>query len=130
VRIAIITGTRGEISPEDAVRVAEAVRWSQLVIVGDCPTGVDPMARAEAKCGTGGPRDLMVFDADWDALGKRAGPMRNKDMVRAAIELSQYPPHHDVRGWAFPGPKSRGTWDCIQRIVAAGFRCTVIPVNH
>lgn len=52
------------------------------------------------------------FPADWD-LGKRAGPLRNSEMVAYATHLV-----------AFPGGK--GTADCIKQATDAGLIVRVI----
>lgn len=82
------------------------------VIVGDCPTGADALVREWCADAVG--VELRVFRADWKTHGMSAGPMRNAEMVTAALELSV-----DC-AFAFPGGK--GTADCVQRCEAAGIR--------
>lgn len=63
---------------------------------------------------------LRVFRADWDGLGKAAGPLRNQAMVdfcRAG----------DVC-LGFPDAESRGTWDCMRRAHAAGLTTYMLPL--
>lgn len=87
---------------KDLDRVRQYVRdldKDVLVIVGGCPTGPDAVAEAEARaCGL----DVTVFEAKWAAYGKKAGPFRNREMVRAADRLV-----------AFWDGKSKGTENAI-----------------
>ena len=58
-----------------------------------------------------------VCDADWKTHGRAAGPIRNQQMIDAAVQL------RDRFGGeflviAFPG--GRGTADCVKRARAAG----------
>lgn len=52
---------------------------------------------------------FQVFNADWEALGRKAGPIRNQQM------LDEGKPHLVI---AFPG--GRGTADMVERANAAG----------
>src|SRR3990167_9227834 len=76
-------------------------RKPTCVITGGCPTGADAHAREWAmrmKVPT------LTVQADWVSLGKKAGPIRNQQMIdtaKADIVL------------AFPG--GRGTADLVRR---------------
>ena len=50
--------------------------------------------------------ELDEYRADWDTLGYAAGSIRNQRM------LDEGKPDLVL---AFPGPKSRGTWDMVRR---------------
>lgn len=50
--------------------------------------------------------------ADWDGLGKQAGPTRNSEMVNAGADLC-IAVHRDIA-------HSRGTYDCVTKALAAG----------
>lgn len=123
----IVTGGRdfGTVRQPRVRRVAEAARehdfvtttlarelrirtaWAfdrLLVVVGDCPTGVDAITRE--ACETWG-LQVKVYEADWDE-GRRAGPVRNGRMVADGA----------VCCLAFPG--GRGTADCIRQAARAG----------
>lgn len=75
-----------------------------LLVVGDA-TGADALAASWAEQ-EGVP--FKVFRADWERHGKRAGPVRNGEMV--AVGLSGLV--------AFPG--GRGTADMTCQCTAAG----------
>lgn len=82
------------------------VAQDDIVYVGDCPSGLDAMVRAF------GHEWQRIFKADWRKYGRSAGPRRNADMCRAAMEFAEnngYP----VLLIAFPG--GRGTASCVQQ---------------
>jgi predicted Rossmann-fold nucleotide-binding protein len=90
-----------------ALDVLHARRGITLIIEGGA-TGADQLARewAQRRC-----IEFKTFDADWKALGKRAGPLRNQRMI------NEGKPDGAV---AFPG--GRGTADMIRRAEAAGLK--------
>ena len=77
------------------------------VVHGDCPTGADQIAAQVA-------RDhgwhVEAHPADWDNLGKAAGPVRNQHMADLGADVCS----------AFHMPDSRGTVDCARRAEQAG----------
>jgi hypothetical protein len=105
---------------------------------GDAP-GADLIARDIA-----GELDWNIepIPADWDgpcrntcARGHRklrrnrttycpaAGNYRNQALVDAVT------PHlPDVQAYAFPLPGSRGTWDCVRRVKAAGIPIEIVDL--
>lgn len=66
--------------------------------------------------------DLRRRPADWDRYGDAAGPIRNEGMVHQALQLA---PPQRITGLAFPGPRSRGTWNCVRHMKDAGIRVEV-----
>lgn len=144
----IISGTREELSDEDRDVVldvlARSLAHAAEIGVGDCRTGIDALVReAVDELHRGSWRTegqarppLSTFIADWDRLGKRAGPERNARMVAWAAETDRaFAPRspHRAAGLgmllAFPGPRSRGTWDCVRRARAAGLSVGVKRVG-
>lgn len=84
-----------------------------LVIVhGYCPRGADAMADQWARA-----HGITVerHPAHWTTYGKRAGYIRNQEMVDSR-------PDECV---AFPDPSSVGTWDCIDRAETAGIKTRI-----
>lgn len=80
------------------------------VIHGGAP-GADRIAgeiARELRCA------VEVHPADWDRHGRRAGPIRNAEMVQAGADVCL----------AFPLGQSRGTRGCIRLAELAG-----IPVH-
>jgi hypothetical protein len=77
-----------------------------VLIHGDCPTGADAGADSWAMS-----RGVCVdpYPADWDAHGRSAGAIRNREMLRRAV------PDCAV---AFPG--GPGTANMVGLIEAAG----------
>lgn len=60
-----------------------------------------------------------IFPADWDQYGKRAGPIRNTQMLREGLpELVL----------AFRGPNSRGTQNMIDQARKAGVEVVVVEI--
>lgn len=94
-----------------------------LVVHGGCPDGrpyralgfdaiVDRWARSPVIAARH-PQyriGVEVHRADWQRWGKRAGRIRNQEMVDAGADLC-------VAG---PMPQSIGTYDCMRRARAAG----------
>ena len=117
----VVTGSRDADEAEAAQLLSNYIFGGEHllidVLVGCCPRGVDKAVR-----------DVMaeprVFLADWDANGKAAGPIRNREMIKAA--------GHDAVLLAMPsrGSTNRGTMDCIKQALAAGIDVDVRWVNR
>lgn len=78
-----------------------------LIIEGGAK-GADNLARMYAEFAN---IPCDTYPADWDNLGKKAGPIRNQQM------LDEGKPDLVV---AFPTKNSRGTWDMVERARKAG----------
>lgn len=94
-----------------------------LLILGDCPTGADKYALDWAK--------LMIrrlyqvdyrrFVAEWGTHGKAAGPFRNTEMVKSALQE-----HRDTGeplycvAFLKEGERNRGTLDCATKAQQLG----------
>lgn len=87
-----------------------------VVVTGACPRGADALAERWAHA-----RRHVVkrYHADW-TLGKRAGPLRNEEMVS---EVAAVPEHYAV---AFHDGKSPGTADCLARLRRYKFPLKVV----
>ena len=78
-----------DFADKDAVRQAcEATlrKYGPFIMVnGMCPTGADAHA-AEwvAECGVHG-QEIEKYPADWNAHGRAAGPIRNKEMADSGL---------------------------------------------
>jgi|SRR5688572_4102066 hypothetical protein len=64
--------------------------------------------------------ELDVYPADWETYGKRAGPIRNTQMLREGK------PDMVI---AFRGPNSRGTQNMINQARKAGVEVVVVDVT-
>lgn len=71
-----------------------------VLINGNCREGVDAWALSEAQ---GYGWQIRLFDPDWCNYGKRAGPMRNEEMVKVADKVI-----------CFWDGQSKGTYSTIQ----------------
>lgn len=120
----IISGTREESSAEDRAMVwgivAPYADRASDIGIGDCRTGVDDFVAERIREGG---RYPMRFAAAWELDGKRAGPIRNGHMVVWCAEV----PGGVLL--AFPGPASRGTWDCVRQARAAGLSIVIKRVG-
>lgn len=87
----------------DVLDVAHAANPIIELMHGDAP-GADRLADEWAQ----GKVAIRAFPAPWDALGNRAGPIRNQKM------LDEGKPHLVI---AFPG--GRGTADMVKRAETA-----------
>lgn len=104
-------------------RALEANPDGITLVVGDCKTGADSMARgwANSRIKAGYAVSLKVFYADWNLLGKKAGPARNYRMVetnpdvclafilnrsRGATHCATAAADHDVRTYVWNDPHS------------------------
>lgn len=77
-------------------------RPNAMIKVGDCKTGLDAMVTKVMK--EHHYRSPQVFEADWAKYGKKAGPIRNREMVDSGAHLCL----------AFPNDDSKGTLDCAK----------------
>lgn len=92
---------------------AEAARAPVVALAHGGAPGADSLAGAWAEARG---LEVEVYEADWEAYGRSAGPRRNADMLRL------FQPTLVV---AFPG--GRGTADMARRAEAAGV--TVLRVS-
>lgn len=81
----LITGSR---TWENTDAILEAIDEHggdyAVVVSGHCPLGVDAMAEDAAR-GLG--MDLEIHPADWNTHGKRAGFLRNAEMVNLGADV-------------------------------------------
>lgn len=120
----LVTGTR-ENSPEirdlvwqtlDSASFWAAQHHRIIVVHGQCPVGgVDKDADDWATA-----RGHQAERHPARRVGRRfLGPERNTEMVAAGADVCI----------GFPGPGSRGTWDCLRKAVDAGIPTSVVPVG-
>lgn len=100
----IVCGGRDYKDYEKVATVLSALKWS-VVIVHGAATGADTLA---AKYAEAAARPSEAFPARWGIHGKKAGPLRNQQMLDAGADMVI----------AFPG--GRGTEDMKQRAREAG----------
>jgi hypothetical protein len=96
----------------DAILFARPDGRDSHLVVGDCPRGADRIAYQWAVTAM---VPTEIHRADWTALGRAAGPMRNKTMVDAGADICL----------AFIRNGSRGATGCAALAEAAG-----IPVRR
>ena|SRR5215510_7917227 len=115
MRRVLVCGGRDYSDAEYLNRILDNAHFREpfaVVIHGDA-RGADRLARDWAKS-----RDVpdLPFPADWDGLGKKAGPIRNEQMIRDG--------EPDIVV-AFPG--GNGTADMVRR--ARRYRIPVREIN-
>lgn len=84
----------------DSARVREIAEPHFIIIHGDCPTGADRFAEAIAHAQG---YEVQAYPADWEKYGRRAGMIRNKEMLDLEPDI--------VLG--FPLKQSKGTIGCL-----------------
>lgn len=85
-----------------------------IIVHGACPTGADRVAsRFALMFGL----STEAHPADWDAHGKAAGPIRNREMAESGVAVCL----------AFWDGKSRGTLDMIKLATKAGIAVRIYP---
>lgn len=94
----IVTGGRDYFDKEKLFRVLDLLNPS-YVAVGDCSTGADKFALEWCQ-----EKNIQykLYVADWEGLGRKAGPIRNQEMVET---------NQDCVCVAFPG--GRGTANTV-----------------
>lgn len=107
-RRVLITGSRDWTDVDVIASVINALPPDTVIIHGACPRGADAIAHRLANA-----RGLVVetWPADWRRYGAHAGIMRNQQMIDEGKPTDAH---------AFPLPWSRGTYDCMRRLRAAG----------
>lgn len=109
----LVTGSRGwtELAP-----IRQAFAWvlerhrldpAVVMVVHGAAKGADLIATQVAEAMG---MKAEAWPADWETHGRKAGPLRNAEMVAAGADICL----------AFPLPGSIGTHDCIRRARAAG----------
>lgn len=113
----MVTGSRTYSNQEKvryALRKIDSVYNGNITLIHGGAKGADSLADREAQILGWG---IRIFHADWETHGKKAGPIRNQEMIdeRPNIVL------------AFPEKRSVGTWDAIKRAKKAGIRVEIFP---
>ena len=114
----LVTGSRHWRDPrpvEYALREAwyDLGRGEVVLVHGAEPNGLDTLA---AQIWEAHNLPTEAHPADWGRHGKKAGPIRNQEMVDRGADLCL----------AFPLAGSRGTVDCMQRAEAAYIEVRVV----
>lgn len=120
-------------------RLLSATATRAILVHGAAP-GADTLA-AEGAARMGW--SVRAYPAEWERWKKAAGPIRNQAMLdHEHTEAPEHDPgfacpyeHHAFDGpielvLAFPTPDSRGTWDMIERAVAARIPVRTYPMER
>ena len=113
----LVTGSReyrgNEVLREFSLLAMEHGRENLVIVHGAHRSGADALARLAARAL--GIRE-EPHPADWKRWNKKAGPIRNQEMVDAGADV--------VLAFFATLAQNRGTWDCVTRAEIAG-----IPVR-
>lgn len=128
----LITGTRRHLTRAQRLDittkiVSYAYGRDVILVHGDCPTGVDHLARTIGEDPNWPNISHEPHPADWGHYGPAAGPIRNAHMTKSDIDYCL----------AFPAIPSttRGTTGCMELAEKAGIPVyphpiTLVPENH
>jgi hypothetical protein len=119
--VILVTGSRNWIDEQKIRDVLERFRGRFVLVIHGAAPGADTIAHRVAEAlGYW----IEPHPADWRTHGKKAGMLRNADMVARLVELSAA--DYECHVFAFPLPGSRGTWNCVHKAEAAGFEVEMI----
>lgn len=135
----LVTGSRDAVSMEHSQAISRALEaiaakvppseWEWHLVHGACPTGADPFCDIYARVANWVDDSTVHPDpAEFEKLGKKAGPVRNQRMVDFVAGRQRV--GDKVGVVAFPGDaQSGGTADCIKRAKLAGLPVHVVPLD-
>lgn len=136
--IVLTTGSRGLEDPEPVFEMlmecllVSTENFERLkIFVGDCPSGADlyTLAWAQEMIHEGHHVEYTVFEADWETWGKRAGPIRNADMVLEVLQSKKVDNEPAcVVGFFQRGAGNKGTSDCVAAAERNGLKVISITV--
>jgi len=114
----LICGDRNWNNYDSILRVVKRLKkkYKEVTIIeGEC-RGADKMAkRAAIECGL----PYVGYPAKWDKYGKKAGPVRNQQMLDCENPDMVIAFHKNIA-------KSKGTKDMINRAKKAGIKTYII----
>lgn len=118
MKIVLVTGTRDDCFDPFEVNDIVGDERPELIIHGDCPTGIDAHVKQWA-IDSGIPQ--IPMPAQWHKFGKKAGFLRNEDMCHTFKMLGHY--GHELICLGFPkGTDWSGTRHCMSRAEHYGFK--------
>lgn len=112
----LVTGSRDwtsfavQVAMERLLELLAMTDRLPMVVVSGGGRGADALAFEWASQFQPTLATTETHPADWELLGKAAGPLRNQEMVAAGADICL----------AFPLGESRGTRDCMERARKAG----------
>lgn len=125
----------------DAIREALGAIWSRprwsdaMTLLHGDGEGVDQLAAQIATADWGW--HVQAYPADWSTCGEGC-PDRPHLRTRGGVTYCPYAGHRRNEAMcaagadlllAFPGPGSKGTWDCLRRAAAHGIPARVYPLR-
>ena len=116
----LVTGDRGWSDVDRVVEVMQLLPSGSIVVHGAC-RGADVICAVVAEA-----LGFIIrpYPADWAGLGRRAGPIRNQQMIDA--EHLEGEPIDLCLGFHNDIASSRGTADMLRRAAKARIPCRLI----
>lgn len=114
----LICGSRNWIDWGTLYRIISALPPGTVIISGEA-RGADRIARRIAEaCGL----EVEKYPANWNAYGKAAGPIRNRQMLKEGKPDLVLAFHEKIR-------ESKGTGDMVRISVLAGIDVLINPTH-
>lgn len=116
----LVTGSRKFSKTSEMLKIFKSIAYAaanmDVTLIHGNASGADRIAGKLAQ-------DLgwkvEVYPADWEKYGRKAGPIRNQEMVNSGANICL----------AFPVGESKGTRHCISAAQKAGINTIVIETN-
>jgi len=122
--VILITGDREWDDQEAVDSVLDAYKDRSVTLIhGDC-RGADKMAGLSALRFPSW--TVLSSPADWKRYGRGAGPRRNAEMVKQAVDLESEGMQCIVLAFYDCLEKSKGTADCVKKALKAGLNVKYI----
>lgn len=122
----VVTGSRDWVR-SDIIEAALRELPPKSTVIHGAQRGADYIAEKIAKRLGHTVEPYPVSNEEWVRLGRRAGPIRNKQMLRRLQAL--YEEGERCYVLAFPLPESTGTPNCIHQARRAGFEVLVYEIE-
>lgn len=107
-----IIGSRGFDNYDMVCKELETIEEQILIVVSGGAKGADSLGE---RWGTERGKEILIFKPDWGKFGKRAGYIRNEDIVKNSDKII-----------AFWDGVSRGTKHSIELAQKLGKECKII----
>lgn len=112
----LITGSRDFSNTDVVIDFISLLPLNVTIVHGDCQTGADMLANACAEML--GIADVRRYTAKWELFGKKAGVLRNQEMLD-----KEYVHDEPIDACLFfcekPLKDSHGTFDMVKRVEKA-----------
>lgn len=119
MKIIVAVGSRDVPSKRQIEALEQMLVGDYVLVTGDAP-GLDFISYNAARSAH---HEAISVHAFWERYGNSAGPERNSSLVFLVTLLSLCGLEVDCH--AFPSEESKGTWDTVNKLKAAGFEVAI-----